>query len=211
MNNLNLKNISEEFLDTFIEAGKIAKDISQRGVKITVKTDKSPVTDGDLAVNQLLTEKIENLTPDIPIISEETVNLGTINKNKTFWLIDPIDGTKEYIKKKEEYTLNAALIMNFKPAIGIVYAPAKKRLFFSYGKGLAFEINDGKRLVLNGNKINKNEIIKSLTNLKRQEYSELQKLINGYKISNSTPKQVTGDDTVEGPTNPIPQPYERLN
>ena len=58
LNNLNLKNISEEFLDTFIEAGKIAKDISRRGVKITVKADKSPVTDGDLAVNQLLTEKI---------------------------------------------------------------------------------------------------------------------------------------------------------
>ena len=81
---MNLKNISEEFLDTFIEAGKIAKDISRRGVKITIKADKSPVTDGDLAVNRLLTEKIENLTPDIPIISEETVNLETINKNKTF-------------------------------------------------------------------------------------------------------------------------------
>ena len=53
LNNLNLKNISEEFLDTFIEAGKIAKDISRRGVKITIKADKSPVTDGDLAVNRL--------------------------------------------------------------------------------------------------------------------------------------------------------------
>ena len=81
LNNLNLKNISEEFLDTFIEAGKIAKDISRLGVKITIKADKSPVTDGDLAVNRLLTEKIENLTPHIPIISEETVNLGSINKN----------------------------------------------------------------------------------------------------------------------------------
>ena len=55
LNNFNLKNISEEFLDTFIEAGKIAKDVSRRGVKITIKADKSPVTDGDLAVNRLLT------------------------------------------------------------------------------------------------------------------------------------------------------------
>ena len=61
LNNLNLKNISEEFLDTFIEAGKIAKDISRRGVKITIKADKSPVTDGDLAVNRLLTEKIDKI------------------------------------------------------------------------------------------------------------------------------------------------------
>ena len=145
LNNLNLKNISEEFLDTFIEAGKVARDISHRGVKITVKADKSPVTDGDLAVNQLLTEKIENLTPDIPIISEETVNLRIINKNKTFWLIDPIDGTRDYIKKRDEYTLNVSLIINSKPAIGIVYAPEKNRLFFSYGKGFAFEICNKKK------------------------------------------------------------------
>ena len=159
MNNLDLKNIVEELLDTFLEAGKIAKEISRRGVKITIKADKSPVTDGDLAVDQLLRDKIANLTPDIPIISEETVNIETKNKNKTFWLIDPIDGTKAYIKKKDEYTLNAALIIDLKPALGIVYAPAKNRLFFSYGKGLAFEINNGKKVDLNCKKINSNEII----------------------------------------------------
>jgi 3'(2'), 5'-bisphosphate nucleotidase len=161
LNDLNLKNITEDLINTFLHAGEVAKKISRRGVKITIKPDNSPVTDGDLAVDELLQSRIKYLNPNIPIISEETVNLNIKNKNKegTFWLIDPIDGTKDYIKKKEEYTLNAALIINFKPAIGIIYAPAKKRLFFSYGKGLAFEINDGKRLVLNGNKINRNEII----------------------------------------------------
>ena len=97
LNNLNLKNIAEELLDTFLEAGKIAKEISRRGVKITIKADKSPVTDGDLAVDQLLKDKIANLTPDIPIISEETVNIEIKNQNKTFWLIDPIDGTWAFI------------------------------------------------------------------------------------------------------------------
>ena len=159
MNNLNLKNIAENFIDTFIKAGKLAKEISHRGVKITIKADKSPVTDGDLAVDELLRKKIINLTSNIPIISEESVNFSVIKKDKTFWLIDPIDGTKEYIKKKDEYTLNAALIINLKPAIGIVYAPAKNRLFFSYGKGFAFEINNGKKIVLNCNKKNKKEII----------------------------------------------------
>ena len=130
MNNLNLKRIVEELLDTFLEAGEIAKKISRRGIKITIKADKSPVTDGDLIVDQHLRDQIANLTPDIPIISEETVNIEIKNKNKTFWLIDPIDGTKEYIKKKDEYTLNAALIINLKPAVGIVYAPEKNRLFF---------------------------------------------------------------------------------
>ena len=139
MNNLNLKNIAEELLDTFLEAGKIAKEISRRGVKITIKADKSPVTDGDLAVDQHLKDKITYLTPDIPIISEETVSIGIKNQNKTFWLIDPIDGTKAYIKKKDEYTLNAALIINLKPAVGIIYAPEKTDYFSLMVKILHFK------------------------------------------------------------------------
>ena len=159
MNNINLKNITEKLLDTFLEAGRIAKEISRRGVKITIKTDKSPVTDGDIAVDQLLRDKIASLTQNIPIISEETVNIEIKNQNKTFWLIDPIDGTKDYIRKKDEYTLNAALIINSKPAVGIIYAPEKDRLFFSYGKNLAFEINNGQKTNLNCKKKNTNEII----------------------------------------------------
>ena len=159
MNNLNLKNIAEALINTFFEAGKIAKQISQRGVKITIKADKSPVTDGDLKVDDILKTKIKNLTPDIPIISEETVDLNIENENKTFWLIDPIDGTREYISKKDEYTLNAALIIDLKPAIGVVYAPAKDRLFYSYGKNHAFEINNGKTVKLNCQKKNTNKII----------------------------------------------------
>ena len=159
MNNLNLKNLAEKLLDSFLEAGRIAKEINYRGAKITIKADNTPVTDGDLAVDRLLKNKIVKLTPGLPIISEETVNLGTKNNNETFWLIDPIDGTKEYIKKNDEYTLNAALIVNLKPAIGVVYAPEKDRLFFSYGKGHAYEIYNGKKVTLNCKKLNTKEII----------------------------------------------------
>ena len=164
MNNLNLKNIAENLLSTFLHAGNVAKDASNRGVKIIIKADKTPVTDGDLAVDKILKDKISDLTPNIPVISEETVNLGSKNKNKDFWLIDPIDGTKDYIKKKDEYTLNAALIINFNPAIGIVYAPAKDRLFYSYGKKLAYEVSKGKKKVLNCKKANRSEIIALLNN-----------------------------------------------
>ena len=181
MDNFNLKNIAEGLLDTFLEAGKIAKDISLRGVKITIKTDGSPVTDGDLAVDKLLRNKIENLTPGTPIISEETVNLKIKNKSKTFWLIDPIDGTKDYIKKKDEYTLNAALIVNLKPALGIVYAPGKDRLFFSFGKDLAFQIYNGEKTVLNCGKINTNEII-ALANSDKTP-NEVLDIYKKYKVS----------------------------
>ena len=181
MNNLDLKNIVEELLDTFLEAGKIAKEISRRGVKITIKADKSPVTDGDLAVDQLLKDKITYLTPDIPIISEETVSIGIENQNKNFWLIDPIDGTKDYINKKDEYTLNAALIINLEPAVGIVYAPAKDRLFFSYEKGLTFEIHNGEKTTLNCKKINTNETI-ALANSDKTP-SEIMDIYKQYKVS----------------------------
>ena len=181
LNNLNLKNIVEALLDTFLEAGKIAKETSRRGVKITIKADKTPVTDGDLAVDKLLSEKISNLTPKIPIISEETVDLGVKNKNETFWLIDPIDGTRDYIKKRDEYTLNAALIVNLKPAAGIVYAPEKDRLFFSYGKGFAFETSKDGKTVLNCKKINSSEII-GLTNSDETPHEVLE-IYKKYNVS----------------------------
>ena len=163
LNNLDLKKIVETLLDSFLKAGKTAKEFSNKGVKITIKSDKTPVTDGDLAVDKILREKIKDLTPNIPIISEETVDMSVKNKNKNFWLIDPIDGTRQYINKGDEYTLNAALIINLQPAAGIVYAPEKDRLFFSYGKDLAYEIHKGERKKLNCKKKKSKEII-GLTN-----------------------------------------------
>ena len=192
MDNIKLKNTIEALLDTFLKAGKIAKEISERGVKVTIKSDKSPVTDGDLAVDKILREKIENLTPSIPIISEETVNLNIKNEYKNFWLIDPIDGTKDYIKKKDEYTLNAALIMDLKPAAGIIYAPAKERLFFSYGKSLAYEVFKGKTLQLNCSKKNLGKVIglentnhtpiEILNIYKKYNVSETRKMSSSFKF-----------------------------
>ena len=159
MNKLNLKKITEDLIETFLEAGKIAKEINKRGVKITIKADKSPVTDGDIEVDKILNRKIKSLTPDIPIVSEEKVNINSDDLGKNFWLIDPIDGTRDYIKKRDEYTLNAALIIDLKPVIGLVYAPEKDRLFYSFGNNLAFEINNGNKKNLSCEKIQKNEII----------------------------------------------------
>ena len=178
---MNLKKITEELLDTFLEAGKIAKEISVRGVKISIKPDKSPVTDGDLAVNKILTKKIENITPTIPIISEESVDFKKKIESDTFWLIDPIDGTRDYINKKDEYTLNAALIVNFDPAIGIIYAPAKERLFFSYGTNFAFEIDNKEKKILNCKKVNSSEII-GLENSGTTP-KEILKIYERYKVS----------------------------
>ena len=70
-----LKLISENLIDTFNDAGKISIDLYKKGLKIEIKEDKSPVSNGDLKVNELITNKIKELTPNLPIVSEETVNL----------------------------------------------------------------------------------------------------------------------------------------
>ena len=134
-----LKNLTESLLETFLNAGQKAIELRNKGLRITFKSDNSPVTNGDLEVDKLLKEKIIQSTPNIPLISEETVNLNNNEKYKNFWLVDPIDGTKEYINNKDEFTLNASLIIELEPVIGVIYAPAKKRLFYSYGNGYSFE------------------------------------------------------------------------
>ena len=147
-----LKSISENLIDTFNIAGKESIDLYSKGLKINIKEDNSPVSNGDLRVNKLITDKIKELTPNIPIISEETVNLEVKNTANIFWLIDPIDGTKEYIAGKDEYTLNAALIIDTIPVLGLVGVPKKNRLFYSYGPGESYLIEGKKTKKINCNK-----------------------------------------------------------
>jgi 3'(2'), 5'-bisphosphate nucleotidase len=160
MNRNELKKIAEDLIDTFNIAGQDSIDLYKQGLKIEIKEDKSPVSNGDLKVNDLITNKIKKLTPNIPIISEETVDLKIKNTAKIFWLIDPIDGTKEYIAGRDEYTLNAALIINTVPVLGVVGVPKKNRLFYSYAPGESFLIESGETKKINcGKKQPKGKIV----------------------------------------------------
>ena len=149
MNIGELKKIAENLIDTFNTAGQESVELFKKGLKIEIKEDKSPVSNGDLRVNDLITNKIKKLTPNIPIISEETVNLKIKNTAKIFWLIDPIDGTKEYIAGKDEYTLNAALVINTVPILGVVGVPKKNRIFYSYAAGESYLIESGETKKIN--------------------------------------------------------------
>ena len=144
-----LKKIAEALIKTFDFAGKESIRLYKEGLKVEFKKDNSPVSNGDLRANDLISKKISELTPNIPIISEETVNLKVKNKSKIFWLIDPIDGTREYIAGKDEYTLNAALVINTVPIVGLVGVPKKNRLFFSYAPGESYLIEGNKTRKIN--------------------------------------------------------------
>ena len=126
------KRITLALIDTFNSAGDTALSLRKAGLIKEIKDDNTPVTNGDIEVNKMLTKKIFQITPNIPIVSEENLAHKNDKNLKDFWLIDPIDGTKDYINNKDEFTLNVALIINKKPAIGIITAPGKKRVFYSY-------------------------------------------------------------------------------
>ena len=155
MNIEETKKITLPLLDTFNKAGDLALNLREAGLKKEIKSDNSPVSNGDIEVNKILTKKIQEITPNIIIVSEESTNHKMDQNLKDFWLIDPIDGTKDYINNRDEFTLNAALIVNKKPAIGIITAPAKKRVFYSYGMSHSYEIINNKEVAL----INKKKIM----------------------------------------------------
>ena len=134
-----IKNIIESLIDTFLIAGDVSIKLRNEGLQKEIKSDNTPVSNGDLEVNKILTKKILKLTPDIPIVSEETSHNKSKDDLKDFWLIDPIDGTYDYINNKEEFTLNAGLILNRKAVAGLINVPAKNRMFYSYGKNNSFE------------------------------------------------------------------------
>ncbi len=176
MNINDLKIVADSLIETFQNAGEESIQIEKQGVKIKIKDDGSPVTNGDLKVNEIVTNKISTVTKDIPIISEETVNLKKENTLKTFWLIDPIDGTKEYIAGREEYTINAGLIIDKQPALGIIGVPKKNRIFYSFGKGNSFLLENNKIEKLDCRKKSAKGEIKALTNHTNPPEIILQKL-----------------------------------
>ena len=159
MTKAKIKEIVENLIDTFLRAGEISINLRKDGLTKEIKSDNTPVSNGDLEVNKIITEKIKELTPEILIVSEESTE-NKLKKNlKDFWLVDPIDGTYDYINNLDEFTINAGLILDNKPAAGLIYAPAKKRMFYSYGDNQAFELTNGKVIKLEGSKnFNKNQI-----------------------------------------------------
>ena len=193
MNKNELRTVAEGLIETFNIAGQESIDLYAKGLKIKIKEDNSPVSNGDFRVNELITKKILELTPNIPIVSEETVDLKIKNKEKIFWLIDPIDGTKEYIAGKDEYTLNAALIINTVPCIGLVGAPKKKQLFYSYGVGDSYLIENNKKIKNDCSKKKpKNEIVaisssaspseEIMKELKKFNVTSVVKMASSYKF-----------------------------
>ena len=168
----------KNLIQVFFEAGRVSIQLRDKGLVEKIKKDKTPVTNGDIEVNSIILDNLKKITPDIPIVSEESFENKSLELN-TFWLVDPIDGTYDYINNKDEFTLNAGLIINKTAVAGIIYAPAKKRMFYSYGNNISYELKDNKVEILNNKSIDKNNIkAVSYSNKLSPEILELHKKLN---------------------------------
>ena len=129
------------------KAGKSILDIyDSKSLGIVLKDDLSPLTSADTASHAIIIDGLNGLAPDIPVLSEESPFIPYAIRKQwdEYWLVDPLDGTKEFIKRNGEFTVNIALIKNNEPVLGIVYAPVLGVIYFAEkGKGSFKESKDG--------------------------------------------------------------------
>ena len=156
-----LVNICSEAGDEIL---KIYSKTDKKYMEIEYKSDNSPLTLADKASHKIICKSLKKLYPKIPILSEEGALIPYQERKywKLFWLIDPIDGTKEFIKKNGEFTINIALIKNQEPITGIVYAPALEKYWYGSPEGsFSLEGNIKKRINVNNSIKNKLRIVAS--------------------------------------------------
>src|ERR1700691_3562819 len=116
--------LMEPLTDLVIEAGAAILAVNRHAMKIDGKTDGSPVTEADLAADRIIREGLARLVPEVPTLSEECIPSAKPPYEGSFFLIDPLDGTKEFVAGRAEFTVNLALVTNGMPLLGIIGAPA---------------------------------------------------------------------------------------
>ncbi len=126
-----------------MEAGQVTLEYFDEGMKIApdIKTDGSPVTEADKKAELFIMDALrQDISADIPVVVEEAISQGAVHDLSSqdyFWLVDLLDGTREFIEGSPDYTVNIALIKNHVPILGVIYAPARGEMFSAYGEGTA--------------------------------------------------------------------------
>jgi len=122
----------EALLELARKAGAAILEIYNTDFSVTGKADNTPLTEADLAAHRLIVSTLQRLTPDIPVLSEESTSIPFETRRtwQSYWLIDPLDGTKEFVKRNGEFTVNIALIEDHLPTLGVIYAPVIDKLYY---------------------------------------------------------------------------------
>ena len=132
------------------DAGEAIMQVYARDFAVETKADDSPLTAADLAAHRIICQGLAELTPDIPVLSEEAADIPWATRRgwPRLWLVDPLDGTREFVKKNGEFTVNIALIENHEPVMGVIHAPAFDELVHAERGTGCFLRRDGEDIAL---------------------------------------------------------------
>lgn len=178
---LNQKNVLEAMKMLSIEAGKEILKLYKKEIEVEYKKDHSPVTAADKAANDIIVKELKKNFQNIPVLAEESVDDPSRLNERFCFLVDPLDGTKEFIKENDEFTVNIALVEWERPIGGVIYVPVYEELYYAWkGMGAYSFINDEERRIFVSDKTENIRLAKS-----RSHYdSRLDRLISDNNIRN---------------------------
>jgi 3'(2'), 5'-bisphosphate nucleotidase len=140
----------ESVLEIAAKAGEAILEIYRQDFSVETKSDNSPLTQADKNANAVIVEGLKKIAPSIPVISEEN-KLTAYAERKDWtqcWIVDPLDGTKEFIKKNGEFTVNIALVEHGEPVLGVVHVPAQGITYYAEKSKGSYKLQDGNRIKL---------------------------------------------------------------
>ena len=160
-----------EILDILDKAGDILLSYFKKNISYSNKTDNSPVTEADLKTNMFLCEHLSKISPNLPIVSEENNEESNIIASQTseFWIIDPLDGTKSFIKNESTFAICVATIKNNRPEFGFIHVPYTKETFFNTEEGAFLKQKNSKTISIKTKKRTNNIHALSSERMKNNE------------------------------------------
>ncbi len=182
-----VRSISNELKELCFEAGQAIMDIYDRGLSdnAIIKEDGSPLTNADLSSNEIIIAGLNKLTPHIPVLSEESRN-SFFGNSDCFWLVDPLDGTKEFINRNGEFTVNIALIEKGLPVFGFVYTPVLTKLYYGDVNSQTAMLYYGEKLkqaIPLQTKVMEKPLLRVLGSRSHQKQDTLDELLRGNKYT----------------------------
>lgn len=144
--NIDLNPLCQQVITIAKQASEKILAVYNTEFDVTSKEDNTPLTEADMAAHHEITEGLHQLTPDIPILSEESVDIPFSVREQwnRYWLVDPLDGTREFVKRNGEFTVNIALIDNHRAILGVIHTPVSGVLYYANNQDGAFKQMPGK-------------------------------------------------------------------
>ena len=143
--NLNLEQLAAPVREIAEAAAESILEIYDTAFEINAKQDQTPITEADLVADRVICDGLTGLAPDIPLLSEESASVpfSTRSQWSRYWLVDPLDGTREFIKHSGEFTVNIALVENHRAILGVIHIPVSRACYFGWRNGGAFKLEPG--------------------------------------------------------------------